>query len=256
MYELTCCTQECLLTNEVKIPVSLDAIFITFQDSEFTLLSEEYFYQGNPITSYPVFIAPDESVTVRFSYCASGVGNTDNLNINTEQNGGEFYQYSFSFESIDLTTTLDETAVDFGTVNVNSVNQFQITIDNPTACCYNYLLSTDCEDTSVFPEETERLCFGSTEVITITWTPIAPGTLDCNLSFIVPMGPELLIPITGIAEAAPPGPGGGWSNGQKNKVDQTTRVEACSPRSANNRCQTAKSMQNAIRTNARRFGKR
>jgi len=162
--------------------------------------------------------------------------------------------FNFDFEAIDLTTSIDVTSIDFGTVNVNSVNQFQIGINNPTTCCYNYLFTTDCSDTIISPEETRKMCIGDTEVITFTWIPTTVGTLECSLTFIVPMGQELILPVTGTAVEPPPSSGG--RNEQKNKVDQTTRVEACSPRTANNRCQTAQSMQNAIRTNARRFGKR
>lgn len=253
-YDKSCCSLNCTFTNETSSAISLDLIFCTFQNAQFTVISETYFYQGVQITTFPFVIPPNESIQTAVDYCAGTTGTTDTLMIYTEQNGGEVELYFFDFQAIDLTTSIDETSIDFGTVDVNSVNQFQITINNPTTCCYKYFFTTDCFDTIISTEQTQEMCFGDSEVITFTWTPTTAGSLNCNFSFSIPMGEELILPVTG--NAINPPSGGGERVEQKNKVDQTTRVEACSPRSANNRCQTAQTMQSAIRTNARRFGKR
>jgi len=251
-YGLSCCSAVCQITNDGVTPVLIEDLVAVF-NGNFALQNLTLTYGGSQVVP-PFLVLPNTIFQVATDYCAGDVGLTDTFTIEILSDGVDITLFNFDFEAIDLTTSIDVSSIDFGTVNVNSVNQFQIGINNPTTCCYSYLFTTDCSDTIISPEETRKMCIGATEVITFTWIPTTVGTLECSLTFIVPMGQELILPVTGTAVEAPSG--GGSSNGQKNKVDQTTRVEACSPKTVNNRCQTAQSMQSAIRTNARRFGKR
>lgn len=160
---------------------------------------------------------------------------------------------SFDFQSIDLSTSVSPTSFAFGNTVVNSTKTLGFQIQNPALCCQVFNISTDCPDVIITPTSV-YLCTGEKDSsLKIDWTPLAVGPLSC----IVTVSNDCQtydFPVTG--NAINPPSGGGERVEQKNKVDQTTRVEACSPRSANNRCQTAQTLKSAIRTNARRFGKR
>ena len=251
-YGGSCCDAVCQITNNAVVPVLIED-FVAVFNGNFSIQNLTLTYESAQVVA-PFLVLPNTSFQVSIGYCAGDIGLTDTLTIEILSDSVDLTLFNFDFQSIDLDTSIDETSIDFGTVNVNSVNQFQITINNPTTCCYNYEFTTDCADTIISPDVTGKMCFGDTEVITFTWTPTTIGSLNCNSTFIVPMGQELILPVTGTAVEAPSG--GGSSNGQKNKIDQTTRVEACSPRTSNNRCETAKTIKSAIKANARRFGKR
>jgi hypothetical protein len=104
---------------------------------------------------------------------------------------------------------------------------------------------SDIGGVTVCPESGEQQ-------IMVIFSPTELGLATQNLTISINECNSIIVPLSGNGVEAPPPS----TSPQKNKVDQTTRVEACSPRTANNRCQTARTMQSAIRTNARRFGKR
>ena len=245
-----CCTISCIVTNS-----SEGSVDVTQLDGNFT---NALFFPSpitiNTLPNPPSFnLDPGDSFTMSFEICSGSVGDTDELVIDITVDGSTIETFVFDFEAIDLSTSIDVSSIDFGTVNVNSVNQFQVQVNNPTTCCYNYYFTTDCTDVIIDPSTTPKTCFEETQVITITWNPTSAGSINCILTFENAECQTFDIPITGTA-VQPPSSGGGES--QKNKVDQTTRVEACSPRTVNNRCQTARTMQDAIKSTARRLGKR
>ena len=142
----------------------------------------------------------------------------------------------------------------FGNVIIGQTGTLAISLQNPTICCYEYAITTSCPETVITPDLSNLLCTGGKQSIVADFTPTIVGNINCEV--FVSVGCQTLsIPVTGTGKN-PPEPSSGTSNGQKNKVDQTTPVQACSPRTANNRCQTAKTMQSAIKANAKRFGKR
>lgn len=251
-YGNCCCSSTCQITNNDIRPVEITDLGVTFVSGNFSINSITMNYQGSPV-NVPFFVAPNTSFQFGIDYCASDIGLTDSLSLEFLVDATNWETFVFDFEAIDLSTSIDVSSIDFGIVNVNSNNQFQVVVNNPTTCCYNYEFNTDCSDLTIDPNPTQKTCFEQTQVVTLTWNPTNIGVLSCILQFYVDCQ-SLEIPVTG--EAIQPPPSSGGRNHQKNKADQTTRVEACSPRATNNRCQTAQSMQNAIRTNARRFGKR
>jgi hypothetical protein len=251
-YGNCCYTIDCLITNNNIRQVEITDLGVTFQSGNFSINSIELLYQGSPV-SVPFFVDGNTSFQFVIDYCAPDAGLTDSLSVEFLVDRTNWESFVFDFEAIDLSTSIDVSSIDFGIVNVNSNNQFQVVVNNPTIGCYTYGFDTDCADLTIDPNPTPKTCFEQTAVATVNWNPTTIGVLNCVLQF----GNDcqlLEIPITG--EAIQPPPSSGGRNDQKNKVDQITRVEACSPRTVNNRCQTAQSMQSAIRTNARRFGKR
>lgn len=219
VYGTCCCQQVCSLTNESPSSVSLDSIFASFQNSEFGLISESYLYNGNPITSYPFFIPANESIQIVVDYCASNVGTIDTLIFNTEQNGGDLEFYYFDFEAIDMSTSVDIFSIDFGTVNLNTINQVYLTINNPTTCCFNYDILTDCVDTIISPSQTRKLCIDEFQSVQITWQPTTVGPFNCEITVGVDCQ-TIVIPVTGnVVEPPAPPSGGNDVSGKRTVVD-------------------------------------
>lgn len=245
-YGSCCCSASCTLTNQTGSAIALDAIFASFQNAQFGLNSEVYSFQGIPITAFPFFIPPNESIQILASYCASDVGTTDTLFFYTEQNGGDVEIYFFDFVSIDLNTSIDVSSIDFSNVPIGSSASFPVIVYNPTSCCYNYDIYTDCDEVITDNTSTNKLCNTDSQTINVVYTPTVAGSIACTLT-LANECQSLNIPITGNAIAPETSVS---SNGQKNKVDQTSVLPACSPRTINNRCNTAQTASAAITSRA------
>lgn len=253
MYGDCCCDIQCTVTTD--IPVVIDDIVSVFTMESFYFASTPKAYINGILQTFPFSLAPNESFSLEMEICASAVGNTDMLSITFLMGRDGSLKFDFDFQSIDLSTSVSPTSFAFGNTVVDSTKTLGFQIQNPTTgCCYGYAITTSCPDLVVTPDVSNTLCPGDSQSdFTLDWTPPAVGALDCVITVTTDCQ-TYDFPVTG--NAINPPSGGGERVEQKNKVDQTTRVEACSPRSANNRCQTAQTLQSAIRTNARRFGKR
>ena len=252
MYPNCCCTFSCVVTNPDGTR-NISDIQFGFLPASYTISN---FLIDGITPSYPFVLIKDQQITMEFTVCAPiDINNSSILGIKFFDAGGTAGRFEYDFITIDTNTTVDVTSIDFSNVPLGSSASIPISFDNPTACCYEYFLSSDCADITFEPPQTNLLCSQDRpEIVNVIYTPTSLDELDCTVTIEAGMCFTLQIPVTG--KAIEPPSGGGTSNGQKNKVDQTTPVANCSPRTANNRCQTARTMQSAIRTNARRFGKR
>jgi len=254
MYPNCCCTFQCIVSNPDPDRIILNG---NFAFSEFTppFYTINNFLIDGSAPSYPFLFLQGQDITLQFDVCApTDVNNSSTLGIKFFDSRGTAGEFNFDFITINPETAVDLTSIDFSNVPLGSSASIPISFFNSTACCYEYFLSTDCTDITFETSATSLLCQGQAETINIIYTPTSLDGLDCTVTIEAGMCLNIELPLTGTAVEPPSG--GSTSNGQKNKVDQTTPVANCSPRTANNRCQTARTMQSAIRTNARRFGKR
>jgi len=252
MYGDCCCDISCTVT--VTDNITIDDLTSFFSMESFYFSSPPKIYIGGVFQTFPLSLNSGDTFDMTMTICASAAGNADDLTLEFIFSDATTEKFYFDFEAIDLSSTISPSSFAFGNTVVDSTKTLAFQLQNPALCCYQYTLTTDCPNLVITPDVSDTLCTGDKQTnFKLDWTPVAVGALSCNLTITTDCQ-TIDIPITGNAINAPSG--GGTPNGQKNKVDQTTRVEACSPRTANNRCDTAKSMQSAIRTNARRFGKR
>jgi len=215
-----CCSAVCLITNDGVLPV-LISDFVAVFGGNFAIQNTELSYQGSPVVA-PFLVLPNTSFQMAVEYCAGDVGLTDTLTIEILVDDIDVTIFNFDFEAIDLSTSVDVTSIDFGTVNLNTINPFQFVINNPTTCCYNYNFDTDCADLTINPSTTRKMCFEDFESIEITWQPTTTGPFTCTL-FINIDCQTLEIPITGLAVEAPTPPSGGNDvSGKRTVVDCPT----------------------------------
>lgn len=251
MYGECCCDFECTVTTDEA--VTIQSLAVGFINELFTISGGNEIYINGVLQTLPLALNIGDSFQIPFQICAGMLGDTDTLVFNFGYSTGVQKIY-FDFEAIDLSTSVTPTTLNFGNVIIGQTGTLNLQIQNPTVCCYEYDLTTTCPETAITPSLSNLLCSGNQQSgIKVDFTPTIVGSINCQV-FVSVGCQSWSIDVTG--NAINPPSGGGTTPTQKNKVDQTTRVEACSPRTANNRCQTAKTMQSAIRSNARRFGKR
>jgi hypothetical protein len=241
-----CCVISCDLSNDSETQIEISDLSFS---GDFVV--SNIFIDGNPI-SFPIRIDAFGGVTFEYTICApsdEGIGAVD-LNIVDNIDGTT--TFSYYFEAIAPASFLSPTSLNFGNVAVGNSSSLYIDVPDMLLCCNNFYVSTliapfsDTGGVTVCPGD-------RSQQIMVIFSPNALGTVNQDLTISINECNSLVIPLSGTGIEAPPS---GGATTQKNKVDQTTRVEACSPRTVNNRCQTARTMQSAIRTNARRFGKR
>lgn len=215
-----CCSVVCQITNNDIRPVQISDLIAVF-GGNFAVQNTTLIYQGSEVFA-PFFVDPNTSFQIAIVYCAGDVGLTDTLTIEILVDGTDVTIFNFDFEAIDMSTSVDVTSIDFGTVNLNTINPFQFVVNNPTACCYNYDLSSDCSDLTINPSPTRKLCFEDFESIEATWQPTTIGPFSCTLIVIIDCQ-TLEIPITGLAVEPPTPPSGGNDvSGKKTVVDCPT----------------------------------
>jgi hypothetical protein len=258
-----CCTFNCSFINNQEnelgqvVAIDVDDIAFGWQLGNFGLNNSTITVGGNPVSA-PFVLGANESLDFSIEFCPGEVGVSDNWVFELTLDGTTVQIVSADFESIDLSNIGSQTTIDFGNVLLNSTETVQFSITNPSICCSSfYVVGSNCTDFIIEPnweiERPQEICTNQSAEISLSWTPLTLETMNCQFTIgEICSGLELIVNVTGTAvETLPASP-----VSQKNKVDQTTRVEACSPRTVNNRCQTARTIQSAIRSNARRFGKR
>lgn len=241
-----CCQMNCYLNNGYESSIRITDL--AYSAGDFPI--SDVLIDGNPI-SYPIDLDPGASVQFSFVLCAPSTAQLGDFAIDIEVQGIGTDSYSYPLEAVLTTDVISPTSLNFGNIAVGSGSTLYINVLDTLLCCNDFYVSTltapfaDVGGVTVCPG-------GGSQQIMVIFSPTALGTITQNLTISINECNSLVIPLSGTGIEAPPPS----TSPQKNKVDQTTRVEACSPRNANNRCQTAQSMQSAIRTNARRFGKR
>jgi len=251
MYGDCCCDLQCTVTTDTAVDIEDITSFFTMESFYFGSTPKAYI-NGNPQT-FPFSLDANDSFTLEMTVCAATAGNSDNLTIDFLMGGAGSQQFDFDFEAIDLSTSVTPSSFAFGNTVVGSTKTLGFQIENPALCCQTFNISTSCPDIVITPTSVD-LCTGDKDsTLKLDWTPTVLGAISCTIT-VSNDCQTYDFPVTG--NAINPPSGGGERVEQKNKVDQTTRVEACSPRTVNNRCNTARTLQSAIKTNARRFGKR
>ena len=245
MYVECCCTFSCVVTNPDGTR-NISSAAIDFLSTDYTI--SNFLVNGNT-PSYPFTLIKDEQFTIEFTVCSAIEKNiAASLAIKFYDAGGTAGVFNWDFITIDTNTTVNLTSIDFSNVPLGSSASVPISFDNPTACCYEYFLSSDCADITFETEQTDLLCpKDKGQTINVTYTPTSLDGLDCNVTIEAGMCFVLKIPVTG--KAVEP-VAGGSSNGQKNKVDQTSVLPACSPRTINNQCNTGATARAAITSRA------
>lgn len=200
---------------------------------------------------FPLVINDGDSIALSFTLIAGAIGDLDTVKIDINSTFGFEFQ-KFDFEAIDMSSSINVSYINFGEVSIGTSVSVPVTITNPTICCYIYSFYSDCAEVNTTSTETNELCKSDEQTIGVVYTPTTTGDITCSV-ILANESDAIYIPITG--RGISPSQQNTRIE-QKNKVDQTTSVTNCSPKTANNRCQTARTMQSAIRTNARRFGKR
>jgi hypothetical protein len=240
-----CCQISCNLTNNDDFPITiLDLAFSS------TFGVGNIFIDGSPL-SLPLNLDPFQAVTLDYVVCAPSTESIDTVTLTILDNVTGITTFIYYFESIDPSSFISPISLSFGNVAIGNSSSLYINVPDTLLCCNDFFVSTltapfsDIGGVTVCPG-------GGSQQIMVSFTPSTLGAATQDLTISINECNSIIVPLSGNGVEAPPPS----TSPQKNKVDQTTRVEACSPRRANNRCQTAQAMQNAIRTNARRFGKR
>lgn len=245
-----CCTLNCFLRTDLSLEPEL-LLNLSFVSSDFIV--SNILIDGNP-PSFPYPIPPNVGATLSFQICPPNAIVNGILDIVIDGDGYQDIQ-TYNIETI-LNDFASVTSIDFGTVAIGQNAGYAFNwnpLTNYLLCCRSFSLGGLSAPFSFDTYSTNfQLCDVSNYQTNLTFAPTSIGTFNDVITVQIDECNSFEIPVTGKAIE----PIVGTSNGQKNKVDQTTRVETCSPRTANNRCQTARTMQSAIRTNARRFGKR
>lgn len=243
IYGDCCCTITCAITTDSSIRIDDLVTFFTMES--FSLISAK-FYINNVNQALPLNLAANESVDLELQICASSAGNSDSLSLDFILGGGGSEQFNFDFISVDLSTSVNVSSINFGTVTIGSTISVPVTISNPTTCCYSYDFTSSCAEVTTTSNQTAKLCNSEGQTIGVVYTPTTAGELVCSVMFANECQ-SFEIPITATAVASP---SSGSSNGQKNKVDQTSVLPACSPRTINNQCNTGQAARAAITSRA------
>ena len=241
-----CCLVNCKLTNTYESTVRI--LDLAMSAGNFPI--SNILIDGFPLY-YPIEINPNTFRTLSFSLCAPSREEIGQLAVDIDVQGFGTESYSWDLKAIDPASFITPPSLNFGNVPIGNGVFLYIDIPSDFICCNDFYVSTltspfaHGDGVTVCPDSGDQqimVSFGPTELgEAIEYLTISIN--ECN---------SHVIRLEGIGVEPPPPSG----TPQKNKVDQTTPVANCSPRTANNRCQTARTMQSAIRTNARRFGKR
>lgn len=242
-----CCLMNCDLTNTYSFAIRI--LDLAMSAGDFSI--SNIFIDGNPL-SYPIDIGSGASVVLSFSLCAPSTEEIGQLAVDIEVQGIGTDSYTWDLESIAPSSFISPTSLNFGNVAVGNGSFLYINVPDTLLCCNDFYVSTltspfaHADGVSICPQS-------GPQQIMVSFSPTETGLATQDLTISINECNSIVIPLTGNGIEPP---SGGNTPPQKNKVDQTTRVEACSPRTVNNRCQTARTIQSAIRSNARRFGKR
>jgi hypothetical protein len=218
MYGTCCCDISCIVTADADI--TIDVFDAAFENSLFSITAKIYI--NDVLQTLPLFLNSGDSIEIRLSICASEPGDNDVLKLNFSFAEGGSEAFYFDFDAIDLSSTIDVSAFNFGNVNIGSTKTLGFQLTNPTICCYEYSISTSCGDMVIVPETSDLLCGGDKQSnFKIDWTPMATGDLNCSF-FLMNECQSLELPATGRGVEPSPGGGGNPVSGKRTVVDSPT----------------------------------
>lgn len=221
MYGECCCDFECTVTTDEA--VTIESLTNAWTNELFTISGGNKIYIGGVQQTFPVSLNIGDSFQIPFTICAGLVGDVDELTFDFGFSTGSEKIY-FDFDAIDLSTSVSPTTLNFGNVIIGQTGTLNLQIENPTACCYEYALTTTCRETVITPDLSNLLCSGDKQSgIKVDFTPTIVGSINCEV--FVSVGCQTLsIPVTGTGINPPEPPSGGGNNvsGKRTVVDCPT----------------------------------
>ena len=219
MYGTCCCDVSCIVTTDSA--VTIDAVDGFWTNDLFTIASLKI-YIADVLQTLPLTLNANDSFELRFNICAGNVDDVDSLGIQFTFGDSTTEKFDFDFSAIDLSSTINVSAFNFGNVNIGSTKTLEFQLTNPTICCYEYTISTNCGDMVIVPETSDLLCGGDKQSnFKIDWTPTATGDLNCSF-FLMNECQSLELPATGRGVIPSPGGGGNPVSGKRTVVDCPT----------------------------------
>jgi hypothetical protein len=235
-----CCQMTCYLNNETEGTIRIIDLAYSAGDLPITGV----FIDGNPI-SYPIDIGSNGSVEFIFTICAPSTAQLGDFAIDIEVQGFGTDSYNFPLEAVLPSDVITPSSLDFGNVAIGSSASLEINVADLLLCCNDFYVSamqapfSDTGGVAICPS------YGD-QTITVFFTPDSLGLFQDSCKITINECSAIAIPVSGFGIEAP----AGSSNGQKNKVDQTSTVAPCSPRTINNQCNTGQTARAAIASRA------
>ena len=223
MYGECCCDFECTVTTDEALTIqNMESLWT---NDLFSISGADKIYIGGVLQTLPLALNIGDSFQLPFQICAGLVGDSDQLSFEFKFEGGLPSQiFYFDFDAIDLSTSVTPTSFNFGDVIIGQTGTLELEIDNPTACCLEYAITTTCPETVITPDLTSLLCTGDSQPgIKVDFTPTTVGTINCEI--FVSVGCQTLsMNATGKGITPPePTPGGGNNvSGKRTTVDCPT----------------------------------
>lgn len=221
MYGECCCDFECTVTTDEAL--TIESLSTSWTNNSFSISGGEKIYIGGFLQTLPLALNIGDSFQIPFQICAGLVGDSDKLEFNFVYGVGS-QKIGFDFDAIDLSTSVTPTTFNFGDVIIGQTKTLDLEIDNPTACCLEYAITTTCPETVITPDLTNLLCTGDSQPgIKVDFTPTTVGTINCEI--FVSVGCQTLsMNATGKGITPPEPPSGGGNNvsGKRTTVDCPT----------------------------------
>lgn len=219
MYGTCCCDVSCIVTTDSDI--TIDRYQFGWTNGLFSTTSSKIYIADVPQT-LPLTLNANDSFEFRMNICAGNVDDVDSTTIEFTFDDSTTEKFHFDFAAIDLSSTINVSAFNFGNVNIGSTKTLGFQLINPTICCYEYTISSNCGDMVIVPETSNVLCGGDKQSnFKIDWTPTATGDLNCSF-FLMNECQSLELPATGRGVEPSPGGGGNPVSGKRTVVDCPT----------------------------------
>jgi hypothetical protein len=221
MYGECCCDFECTVTTDEAL--TIESLSNSWENNLFSISGGDKIFIGGVQQTLPLALNIGDSFQIPFQICAGLVGDSDTIEFNFVYGVGS-QKIGFDFEAIDLSTSASPTSFNFGDVIIGQTGTLQLQIENPTACCFNYDITTTCPETVITPSLTDLLCTGEKQSnIKVDFAPTTVGTINCEI-FVSVGCQTLAINATGkgITPPEPPSGGGNPVSGKRTVVDCPT----------------------------------
>jgi hypothetical protein len=221
MYGECCCDFECTVTTDEAL--TIESLSTSWTNDLFSISGGNKIYIGGVLQTLPLSFNIGDSFQLPFSICAGLVGDSDKVEFNFVYGVGS-QKIGFDFDAIDLSTSVTPTTFNFGDVIIGQTGTLEFEIENPTACCLEYAITTTCPETVITPDLTNLLCTGDSQPgIKVDFTPTTVGTINCEI--FVSVGCQTLSMNAtgkGITPPEPPSGGGNPVSPKRTVVDCPT----------------------------------
>jgi hypothetical protein len=221
MYGECCCDFECTVTTDEAL--TIESLSNAWDIGLFSISGGDKIFIGGIQQTFPLALNIGDSFQIPFQICAGLVGDSDKIQFNFVYGVGS-QKIGFDFDAIDLSTSASPTSFNFGDVIIGQTGTLDLQIENPTACCLNYDITTTCPETVITPSLTDLLCTGDKQSnIKVDFSPTTVGTINCEI-FVSVGCQTLAINATGkgITRPEPPSGGGNPVSPKRTVVDCPT----------------------------------